>query len=177
MFTDWVLGVIFRPGTTFLKARKHLRGDFWWIFLSVATLETVIGIFASPDRDEFIRMWDSVATFQVMFLLMLLSIQALSLLAAARMFRWELPWSDAVKYVGLTWSVLLVEDIVTFIPAILGKDELGIRLSAGFVVWSIVALGAGVRRIARMPFWQALLLSAMALGPLRLLFFWLYYTG
>jgi len=176
MFTNWVLGVMFRPGATFLKARKHLRGDYWWIFLSVATLETVILIFSSPNRDEYMRLWDSVATFQLLFLLTLLSIQALSLLAAARMFRWEMAWAEAMRYVGLSWSILLVEDIATFLPAIAGKEELGIRLSVLFVVWSILALGAGVRRITRMAWWQALLLATMALAPLRFLFFWLYYA-
>ncbi|HYG56598.1 MAG TPA: YIP1 family protein [Symbiobacteriaceae bacterium] len=176
LFTDWVLGTIFRPGATFVKARRHLQAEVLWIFLCVLTLETVIAIFQSPDRGDLIPLWSVVALRLANFLAMILFMQTISFFGAARIFGWAVPLAESLKYVGLSWSILLLEDVVTFIPVILGHEALGIRLSLAFVAWSVGAMATGLRRVTRMASWQAILLAAMALAPMRLIFFYLYFV-
>lgn len=42
MYLSWVNGILFRPAATFEWSRDHVRFGYWWIVLSVMTLNAVV---------------------------------------------------------------------------------------------------------------------------------------
>lgn len=159
---EWVTGVLFRPGETFHRAQHELRFGYWWIVLCVFTLEAVAAIYSpysSPDPWLDTR---TILLFVATFLIILFDIQALLLLGAARIFGWQLSWPDALKYIGLVWSLALAEDIVTFYPALTGHRMLVLWVGLPFFLWYLTALSAGIRRITGFSWARAWAISLSA---------------
>lgn len=174
MFLEWVLGVLFRPAATFQRAQQHLRFGYWWILLSVFTIEAVAGIYGpKPDGRDV----DSGLLLLALAieLLILFDIQALFLMAAGRAFAWRVSWPDSLKIVGLLWSFDLVASIATFLPALKGQYHFILWAMFPFWLWSLIALAAGVKRLTGLPAWKAILLAAMASVPYQAIIVWLYW--
>jgi hypothetical protein len=163
---DWVIGVLTRPGDTFDRAQQEIRFGYWWILLSVFTLETVMMVFLLPP-DLNVATAD-VVVVHIAYLLILFDVQAAFVWAAARAFAWQVPWGAAVKFTGLLWAVLLLEDMVTFYFTLAEKPLLSLWISTPFVVWYLLAAFVGLRRLSGMATGKALLLTLMAAAPWRL---------
>jgi hypothetical protein len=174
VFLEWVAGVLFRPAATFERARQNLRFGYYWILLSVFTLEIVGEIYSPPigPSEPPVAATD-VALWVALILMIRFDLQALLLLGAARAFGWRISWAEALKYIGLAWSVLLVEDIATFYLALKGYYTPLMWLGIPFFLWYLISLSAGVRRLSALPWWEAALLTLLASVPWRAAEFWL----
>lgn len=169
MVWDWILSVALRPGATFEYARQHLRFGYWWIVLTVMTMEMVMLIYAPIPGGSTTSAGtgDLIFVYGVWFLL-LFDLQALLLLGAARLFRWQLSWADALKYMGLSWAVLFFEDAVGFYPMIKGMHMETLWLTIPFILWYFVVLTVGVRRVSGLSPVRALAVALLAAGPWRI---------
>ncbi|HWH70877.1 MAG TPA: hypothetical protein VNT26_15925 [Candidatus Sulfotelmatobacter sp.] len=167
-----MIGVALRPGTTFVRSREQLRFGYWWIVLTVMMLETVITVF-HPKFGVGAEAWVDAAFFMAMQDLILFDIQALMLLGSGRLLRWQVTWPDATKFSGLLWSIILLEDLVTFYPAMKGYDLIEFSISAVFAVWYVAVMAIGVRRYSGLNSGKSLLLALLAGLTWRGAIFWL----
>lgn len=165
MIWEWVIGMLVRPGATFLRAREHLRFGYWWIVLCVYVLETFLAIYSSAQKGELLADLGNTLFTQGVFMLLIFYLQALFLMAAARVFEWQVPWREALKYAGLAWSILLVEDMVNTYPVLMHKDILSLAVSGFFLVWFCISFTAGVRKLTGLTSWKAAVLALMAAWP------------
>lgn len=175
MFFEWIFGVAFRPGATFERAREQLRFGYWWIILTVITLEAVVGTYGRGGFGT--DLWLDGAIFVTMYDLILFDIQALMLMGAARLTTgWQLSWIEAHKFSGLLWSIILIEDLVTFYPALTGMDQISFWAGTFFSLWYVVAMWIGLRRGAGLSAGRALLMTLLAgvtwRGGILALTFW-----
>jgi hypothetical protein len=161
-FLTWVRGVLFRPADAFQRARTQLRFGYWWIILSAFTLETVIAAFTSP---EFHDQLDLAILGSVLYYSIIIHVQTVLLLVAARTFQWPLTFGEALKYVGLGWSVQFIEDVILFYPMLAGWDRLTLWLDLPFFVWYVIVMSAGLGRVSGLSRGKALLLTLMATLP------------
>lgn len=173
MFIEWVAGVLFRPSATFEHARQHLRFGYWWIILSVFTLETVASLYMPATEPVTAVPTDVFVMFMAFYTLFIFDIHALLLRGAAWALGWKLLWSDALKYTGLSWSVILLEDIVTFYPMLKGQVAIVLWAGLPFMLWHLISLTSGVKRLTGYAVWRAALVAAVATIPWRAVIFWL----
>ncbi|MDF2628114.1 MAG: hypothetical protein K0R39_1945 [Symbiobacteriaceae bacterium] len=161
VFFDWIMGVAFRPGATFERAREQLRFGYWWIILTVITLEAVIGIYGPAGYG--VDLWADVALFVALQDMILYDIQALMLMGAARLVAgWQLSWFEAHKFSGLLWSIIVLEDIATFYPALVGLDQISLWTGAFFSLWYVFVMFVGLRRTADLSAARSLLITLLA---------------
>ncbi len=177
MFLEWVFGTLFHPAATFERARTQLRFGYWWILLCEFTLETVIALYSPVGREKFAHHMDLLVLLMLFQLFLLLDIQALFLMGAARLFGWKLTWTESLKYIGLAWSVELLESVVLFYPAVKGYDPVVFWTNVGFLVWHYLILMLGVRRLSGFPVWRAALLTAIATVPWQGYVIWVNWTA
>jgi len=167
MVIDWILGALFRPGDTFDKARNQLRFGYLWILLCAYTIDVVV-TYHSPVQMGDPAPWDFVAMYVLLWYLILFDLQTLLLWGAARLFRWALPWREAAKFVGLSFSVLVVENIVLFYPMLKDMRVLFFWGDIIFVVWLFAIMMTGLKRITGLGLWHSLALTTVAVLPLQL---------
>ena len=161
VFFEWIFGVAFRPGATFERAREHLRFGYWWIFLTVVTLESVVGTYGVHGYGT--DLWVDGALFMMLQMLILFDIQALMLMGAARLTaNWQLSWIDAHKFTGLLWSIMVIEDTATFYHGLHGMEQVTLWAGAFFSLWYVVVMFIGLRRFAGLTPIKALLMTLLA---------------
>lgn len=163
---DWILGVLFRPGETFERARTEMTFSYWWILLSVLTLESVL-IYYSPDVQQMIPLpsIDTVVVSQMIVLSTVFTTQVLFLFGVGRLFGWMLSLGEAMKYSALVWAVTLLEDLLSFYPFLKDQKVLVFYIAVLFTLWRLVAQAAGLRRVTNMSLWRAALLVVLANLP------------
>jgi len=161
VFFDWIMGVALRPGTTFERSRAELRFGYWWIVLTIISLESVVGIYR-PVGGLGTENWPDAAFFIFMCDLVLFDVQALFLLGAGRLLRWQLTWADATKLSGLVWSIIFLEDLFTFYPALKGLEQLEIWISAAFSLWCVIVMLIGIRKVSGLTLGKSLLVTLLA---------------
>lgn len=163
---DWILGVLFRPGETFERARTEMTYSYWWILLSVLTLETVL-IYYSPGVKSMIPppTADLVFLSQMIILSFLFIAQVLCLFGFGRLLGWALTMGEAMKYSALVWAVTLLEDLFAFYPFLKGQGLLVFYIAVAFALWRLIAQIVGVRRITDLPLGRAALLVFLANLP------------
>lgn len=161
VFFDWIMGVALRPGTTFERSREHLRFGYWWIVLAIISLEAVVGIYR-PAVGLGTDNWPDIAFLVFMYDLVLFDLQALFLLGAGRALRWQLTWADATKLSGLVWSIIFLEDLFTFYPALKGLKQVEVWISAAFGLWYVIVMAIGIRKVSSLSPWKSLLVTLMA---------------
>lgn len=178
MFPLWVAGTLFHPAATFGRARDELGLEYWWILCSVFTLEAVIEVYRPPLPGETAGLSAGTATlFVLVALLILYDLHALFFRGAAWALSWPISGPEAYRYVGLAWSVTLAEDIVAFLPALLGQYKVVLWISLPFLLWYLIALTAGVRRLSGFSAMRSLLLTLLATIPVRGALFWLNWAA
>lgn len=161
VFFEWILGVAFRPGATFDRAREHLRFGYWWIFLTVVLLESVVGTYGVNGYG--IDLWLDGALFMALQSLILFDIQALMLMGAARFIaNWQLSWIEAHKITGLVWSIIVIEDIATFYTGLKGLHQINLWAGVFFSLWYVVVMFIGLRRVSGQSAAKALLMTLLA---------------
>lgn len=177
MFTQWVFGILLRPGDTYVRARDQLRFGYWWILLSVFTLESIFEVYrVSPPLP--LGVTPSMAVMNVIIVLMIYyDLQALCLLGAGRVFGWRISWPEALKYAALGWSFFLLQDLVFFSYNVQGNFAFLIWAGLPFSLWYLLALTAGVKRLANLSTGRAFLLATLAVVPLEALLFWWNYSS
>ncbi len=175
---DWIVGILLRPGETFERSRNEMTLSYWWILLSVFTIESVMVLYTpgmwgpppTPPADAIIFTW-------IMWLMSIFTVQSLLFFGVARFFGWALGWIDTVKFIGLTWVLFLVEDLVTFYPVLRQQDQLLFWVSLPFIVWRLAVMVAGVRRLAGFSTGRSLGLVLAATLPWQLPLLWLNYSA
>lgn len=177
MFIDWVLGVLFRPAATFDWARQNLRFGYWWILLSDITLNVVMAIYMPQAAGTPPLSGSDKASFAIMFLLVLYDVQAALLLGIGRAFRWQVSWPLALKCVGLAWSVLLLQDILLFYPSLKVMDQFVFWGMIPFLLWYLVVLTVGVKRLSGFSGRKAFLLVTLATLPWQVGIVWLQWIA
>jgi hypothetical protein len=163
---DWILGVLFRPGETFERARTDMRFSYWWILLSVFTIETVLLLYG-PEVQKMVPTppADAVALYVLVVLSAVFMAQSICLFGLGRLFGWAITMAEAMKYSALIWSITLLEDMVTFYSYIKDQRLLLFWVGVPFIIWRLVAQTAGVRRLTGMPLGRAALLVFLATLP------------
>lgn len=151
-----------------------MRLGYWWILLAVSTLEVVIGLYSSTLRLDPDFNANSVVVLTLAYLIILFDIQALLLLGAGRLFGWQINWVDSLKVIGLSWSVLFLEDIITFYPALKGLDATSLWMGLPMFIWYLIVLTFGVRALSNLSITRSALLVALASIPWRGALLWLY---
>ena len=175
---DWISGVLLRPSATFERAQRELRLGYWWILLSVFTLEIVTVSYApiatrgTPPADTSI-----LILFQITLVMLFYDFQGLLLWAGARAVGWALTWREALKYIGLSWSLVFVLDIATFYPDLKGIESSPVWAGIPFVIWYLSALTAGLRSVSKSSWLKSLLLALIASLPWEVWFFWVYWNA
>lgn len=175
---DWILGVLFRPGKTFERASTEMTFSYWWILLSVFTLEAVMmmndpalrRMVPTPSNADIIFNW-------AFFLLLIFAFQSLCFFGAGRLFGWALRWPEAMKYTGLTWALFLLEDMVTFYSFLREQRPLLFWVALPFIVWRIAVQTAGVRRLTGRSLGTALLIVLVGTLPWQLPLLYLSWTS
>lgn len=175
---DWILGVLFRPGETFERASTEMTTSYWWILLSVFTLEAILmvndpmlqKVVPSPSNTDIILNW-------AIFLLLIFHIQSLCFFGAGHLVGWTHTWSDAMKYTGLTWGLFLVEDMVTFYSFLKEQHLLLFWVAIPFIVWRIAVQTAGVQRVTGRSLGSAFLIVLVATLPWQAPLLYLAWVG
>jgi hypothetical protein len=163
VFFDWVMGVVFRPSSTFERSRTQLRFGYWWIVLCVMTLDCVLSIF-HPRVGTGVDAWSITVWSVILQDLVLFDIQGLLLLGVGRLQGWKATWPEVVKLTGLLWSFLLLSDLAVFYPGLKDMTTVELALTALFGAWYVIAAIIGIRKVAGLPFWRALLTGLVACG-------------
>lgn len=174
---DWILGALFKPVTTFVRSQTEMRLSYWWILISVFTLEVVAAIYGPKDSgvvrvDPFVT-----GLYTVTFIMVLFDVQALLLMGGARLFAWRLPWIEALKYTGLSWSVLFFEDVLTFYFMLKGDHTLVLAAALPMFVWLAITLSVGVRAISGLTWIKSISIALLATAPWRGGVLWLYWLS
>lgn len=177
MIMEWIVGALFRPSTTFTRARQELHFDYWWILLSVLTLNILVALYQPLPAGQ-----ESVPTLFVILyvstvLLVLFDLQALLLLGVGRLFGWRPTWVEIIRYVGLAWSVHLVESMATFPLALRGESVALLWISIPFLIWYVVILSAGVRQLSGLSLGQSLLITLLATLPWQAGLYWVTFAS
>lgn len=163
---DWILGLLFRPGQTFVKAHREMRGAYWWILLSVYTVESVMLLFSSSVRSMIPSPPVDLILYNLLiFFLLIFSAQTICLLGAGRFLGWPIGLREAMKFTGLTWSLFLLEDLVTFYPYLKGQENLLFWLAIPFLLWRMAVQTIGVRQISGLPAVRSALIVLLATLP------------
>lgn len=154
-----------------------MRFGYWWILLAVFTLEIVVAIFAPVPAAQAPLDTHVLVLFSLTFLMVVFDIQALLLWISGRSLGWAVTWQDSLKYTGITWSVLLVEDIVTFYWAVKGQNTVVLVLGFPFFIWYVAALAIGVRAVSGCTGGRAFAIALLASVPWRAGLLWLYWMN
>jgi len=171
---DWIIGIALRPSSTYQKAESEMRFGYWWIVIGVCSLEVVMGLYSPSIRLNPAFDANSVVFLTLAYLIILFDIQALLLLGAGRIFGWQVSWVNALKVIGLSWSVIFVEDLITFYPSLKGLDQTTLWIGLPMFIWYLVVLSIGVRTLSGLSFQRSALLVALASIPWRGGLLWLY---
>jgi hypothetical protein len=172
---EWILGVLLRPGTTFHKAQSELRFDYWWIVLCAMTLDGVVIWQSAEFRSNPSLGFGNLLITVLMISVILLDVQAVLLFGVGRLFHWAITWADALKYIGLSWAIILFESVATFYPSIKGLFATSFWVTLPFRLLYVLVLTAGVRRVSGLPLSRSLLVAAAAALPLFLLL-WVHWS-
>lgn len=167
-FDQWLLGALWRPSTTYLHLKEQRVPTLGWILLTVFSLESIGIIYNPPTQDG---MTPSVgALLWLVFLLLFLFhlYQSALLLLAARWSGWALPWAGARRLVTLSWSTVLLEDLVTLPLALMNQwtwvTGIGILCS----LWQLISLSSGIAALSGWSRGRALAVALFAVVPYRL---------
>lgn len=163
-----------RPSSTYQKAATEMRFGYWWILIAVSTLEVVISLYSPALRRDPAFNANSVVILTLAYLMILFDLQALLLLGAGYLVGWQIRWVDALKVIGLSWSVLFLEDIITFYPSLKGLDQTSLWMGLPMFIWYLVVLTLGVRALSGLSVNRSALLVAIASIPWRGALLWLY---
>lgn len=163
---DWILGVLFRPGETFERARTEMSLSYWWIVLSVLTIEGVLWYYSPQIQSMVPTPSADLVVFSLAIQLMsIYAAQTLCLFSAAWFFGWPISLAEAMKYSGLMWSLFLLEDMITFYSFLKDQRLLLFWITFPFLAWRLAVQTAGVRRLTSMPLWRSILLVLVANLP------------
>jgi hypothetical protein len=174
---DWIRGILIRPSSTYQRASSEMRLGYWWILMAVCTLEVVIVLYSPTLRLDPAFNANSVVILTLVYLIILFDIQAILLLGAGRLFGWQVTWVHALKVIGLSWSVLFLEDIITFYPSLKGLDQISLWMGVPMFIWYLVVLTFGVRSLSGLSITRSAMLVALASIPWRGALFWLYLSA
>lgn len=175
---DWISGMLLRPGHTYKQAESEMRFSYWWILLTVVTIEAVMTIYHPSIRSAVPSVSaGSVVLSLVNLLFFIFSIQVFLLFGVSRAFGWHLAFPAAVKFTGLTWTYFLVEDIVTFLPYLREQDALVFWISIPFLLWRIAAQAVGVRALSGLSLARSVLIALAATLPWQLPLLYLNWTA
>lgn len=168
-FDQWLLGALWRPSTTYLHLKESSTRTLWWILLAILSLESTGALFIPAGTEGPTASAGAVIT-SVLFLLALLHLyQSTLLLSAARWAGWRLAWAGANRLITLSWSTVLVEDLVTLPLALIGQwsavTVIGILCSA----WQLVSLSRGIAALSGWDRRRAVAVALFTVVPYRLL--------
>lgn len=175
---DWILGVMIRPAATFEKARDHLRFGYLWILMAVITVDAVAFRYGPVPSGTPTLNGTDAAVNAITIGLFLFQIQGALFFGTARLFRWAITWPEACKYVGLSWGIILLEDLASFYPSLKGLDDVMLWwVGIPFLIWHLLSFTAGVKRITGLSSGKALLFTSLATLPWRAALYALYFYG
>ncbi|MGE5674217.1 MAG: hypothetical protein ACM3XM_10045 [Mycobacterium leprae] len=154
-----------------------MRFGYWWILLTVFTLEVVSAIFAPPLAGDPALSWGFILTNTVLILLVLFDLQSILLLGTARVFGWRISWPEATKWIGLGWALFFIQDVVTFYPGLRGMNTLLLWTDIPFFIWYLISLTLGLRQVSGMPLRRSVLMVLIASVPWQAALFWLNWAS
>lgn len=172
---DWILGALFKPSSTFLRATTEMRLSYWWILISIFTLEVVAAIYSPVDAGVGRMEPFVVGLYTITFIMVLFDVQGLFMMGSARLFGWPLPWIDALKYTGLSWSVLFLEDVITFYFMLKGNHLVILVVGILMYAWLAITLSAGIKAVSGLTWMKSSAVAILASAPWRGGVLWLYW--
>jgi hypothetical protein len=155
-----------------------MRFSYWWILLTVFTIESVMTIYHPITRSQVPSVSADVVMSNLLSVLFLIfSVQVFFLFGASNALGWKLAFADAVKYSGLTWTFFQVEDIVTFFPYLREMNLLIFWMAIPFLLWRIAAQAVGIRVVSGLSLPRSALICLAATLPWQLPLLYLNWTS
>lgn len=167
-FDQWLLGALWRPSTTYLHLKEPVTRSLGWILLAIFSLETTAALVFSAGADGPTASAGALIT-NVLFLLALLHLyQSTLLVSAARWAGWRLHWAGANRLITLSWSTVLLEDLVTLPLALTGQWSLVTTIGILCSVWQLLSLSHGIAALSGWDRRRAVAIALFAVVPYRL---------
>jgi hypothetical protein len=168
-FDQWLLGALWRPSTTYESLKGPGTPTLGWILLTIFSLEAIGAVFMPATGDGATASTGSVLTSIFLLLLLLHLYQSTLLLAAARWAGWALPWAGARRLITLSWSTVLLEDLVTLPLALTGRWSLVTTIGILCSCWQLISLSRGIAALSGWDRRRAVAVALFAVVPYRLL--------
>jgi hypothetical protein len=169
-----IWGMIRRPAVTCDRARREMGGDFWFIILTVLSLQVVLFLH-SPLAVERLTLGQALVVAGIHYVL-LVQVQALLLMGTARLFGWRPSFMELVRLIGLAWSILLVETLLGFYPVLTGMQKLLFWGALPIDLWYVAVLSIGAWRWSGLTPWQAAAAVVLAILPIFVPLYLLQYS-
>ncbi|HLO02076.1 MAG TPA: hypothetical protein VK191_03095 [Symbiobacteriaceae bacterium] len=168
-FDQWLLGALWRPSTTYLNLKEPGTPTLGWILLAIFSLESAGALFTPTAADGPTASVGALLTTVFLLLALLHLYQSTLLLAAARWAGWSLPWAGANRLITLSWSTVLVEDVVTLPLALTGQWSLVTTIGILCSLWQLISLSRGISALSGWDRRRSVAVALFAVVPYRLL--------
>jgi hypothetical protein len=176
-FDQWVWGALFRPTTTYPRLKEQVVPGLGWILFTIFSIEATALLVDPPLVDGAPPDSSSLVLMTAFLLVLLHQYQVSLLLAACRWSRWGLSWAGANRVITLSWTTVLLEDLVTLPFALTDHWAWVIGLGIIASVWQLLSLALGLSALAGWSRWRALAVALFAVLPYRLMMIWLSWGG
>lgn len=168
-FDQWLVGALWRPSTTYLSLKESNTSTLWWILLTIFTLESTGALYLPTGSEGPTASAGALATYVLLLLALLHLYQSTLLVAASRWAGWALPWAGANRLITLSWSTVLVEDLVTLPLALTGDWSLVTTIGILCSAWQLISLSRGIAALSGWDRRRAVAVALFAVVPYRLL--------
>lgn len=167
-FDQWLLGALWRPSTTYLSLKEPGPSTLGWILLAIISIEST-GALYMPTADGTTLPAGALITSVLLLLALFHIYQSTLLLAAARWAGWALPWAGATRLITLSWSTVLLEDLVTLPLALTGQWSLVTAIGILCSLWQLISLSRGIAVLSGWERRRAMAVALFVVVPYRLL--------
>jgi hypothetical protein len=167
-FDEWLLGALWRPSTTYLNLKEARTPNLGWILMAILTLEFT-GAWVIPTAEGPTASAGALFTTVALLLLLFHLYQSTLLLAAARWAGWALHWVGANRLITLSWSTVLLEDVITLPLAIAGQWSLVTTIGILCSLWQLISLSRGIAALSGWDRRRAVAVALFTVVPYRLM--------
>lgn len=168
-FDQWLLGALWRPSTTYLKLKEESAPTLGWILLAIFSLEATGALFIPTASEGPTASVGALLTSVFILLLLLHLYQSTLLLAAVRWAGWGLSWPGARRLITLSWSTVLVEDLIRLPLALTGQWSLVTGIGLLCSLWQLLSLSRGIAALSGWDRRRAIAITLFVVVPYRVL--------
>lgn len=167
-FDQWLLGALWRPSTTYLYLKESNARTLGWILLAIFSLESTGALFIPAGTEGPTASAGAVIASVLLLLALLHLYQSTLLLAAARWAGWKLAWAGANRLITLSWSTVLLEDLITLPLALTGQWSLVTLIGILCSLWQLISLSRGMAALSGWDRRRAVAVALFTVAPYRI---------